>query len=142
MKAERNYENAHRERGARSSSTRADGADHASQRRVAPATAVYGDNGSIAWRDPDIRPHGFILGQMFITRLRWSLWGALNARAVGIIHVCPSSQGCTRHRGTMYLHQVRSHRGRRYFREMTLRWRNHVQRVTYSRAGGTAVFWH
>lgn len=106
------------------------------------ATVVYGDHGSINWHDPDIRPRGFILGQMFITRLRWSSWGPLEARARGIIHVCPSSQGCTRHRGTMYLHQVRSHRGHRYFREMTLRWRNHVQRVTYSRAGGTAVFWH
>ena len=107
-----------------------------------PATVVYGDNASLNWHDPDVRPHGFILGQWFITRLRWSHWGALNARAAGIIHVCPSSLGCTRHRGTMYLHQVRSHLSRRYFREMTLRWRGHVQRITYSRDGGTAVAWH
>jgi hypothetical protein len=109
---------------------------------AATATVVYGDNGSISWHDPDVRPPGFILGQMFITRLDWSHWGRLDARASGIIHVCPSSSGCTRHHGTMYLHRVRSHRGHRYFRKMTLRWRHHVEHVTYSRDGGTAVFWH
>jgi hypothetical protein len=109
---------------------------------TATATVVYGDNGSINWRDPDVRPPGFILGQMFITELHWSSWGALHASATGIIHVCPSSVGCTRHKGTMYLHHMLTHRGRKYFREMTLRWRHHVQRITYSRDGGTAVFWH
>ena len=109
---------------------------------AATATVIYGDNGSINWGDPDVQPPGFILGQMFITRLRWSHWGRTDAQADGVIHVCPSSNGCTTHNGTMNLHQVRSHRGHRYFREMTLRWGRHVEHVTYSRDGGTAVFWH
>jgi hypothetical protein len=62
-----------------------------------PATVVYGDDGSVNWHDPDIRPHGFILGQMFTTRLHWIRWGAVEARAGGIIHVCQSAKGCNRH---------------------------------------------
>ena len=111
---------------------------------AASATVVYGDNGSANWHDPDLQPPGFLFGAggFYITRPHWSHWGALNARASGIIHVCPSSSGCTRHRGTMYLHGVRSHQGRQYFQKMTVRWPNNVQRLTYGRTGGTAVVWH
>src|SRR5258708_20452986 len=94
---------------------------------AAPAPVVYGDNGSVAWHDPDIRPHGFILGQMFITRLRWSHWGALNARGASISHLFSSSQACTRHIETMYLHQVPTHRAHRFCRVITLRCRDQTQ---------------
>lgn len=104
---------------------------------------VYGDNGSFSWHDPDVRPPGFLFGagQFYITRLHWSRWGKLTANGAGVLHTCSSSAGCTRHHVTVYLHRVRRHRGRRYFRKMTLRWRHHLERLTYSRHGGTAVTW-
>jgi hypothetical protein len=41
----------------------------------------------------------------------------------------------------MFLYQVRTHNGRKYYRKLTLRWHDHVQRPTYSKHGGTLVFW-
>jgi hypothetical protein len=111
-----------------------------------PLPVVYGQSCTANWCDPDVRPHGterwiFGAGGQYITRMTWGHWNATSAGGTGTIHVCPSSAGCSRHRVSMFLHQVRSHNGRRYYRKLTLRWHNHVQRLTYSRHGGTAVLW-
>ena len=117
---------------------------------AAPLPVVYGADGSANFHDPDIKPHGhqrWIFGngtQQWITRMSWSHWGANNAHGAGTIHICTFSGGtfhCHRHHVTMLLYQVCAHKGHKYYRKLTLRWSGHVQRLTYSRHGGTAVSW-
>ncbi len=107
---------------------------------------VYGQSCHTNWCDPDVRPHGterwiFGAGNQYITAMTWSRWNNTDAYGHGTIHLCPSSQGCTRHHVSMYLHRVLWHNGRRYYQKVTLRWPGDVQRVIYSRHGGTQVFW-
>lgn len=111
-----------------------------------PLPVVYGQSCFTNWCDPDVRPHGterwiFGAGNLYITRMSWGHWGANHASGHGTIHVCPTPAGCSSHHVSMYLHDVRSHNGRTYYRGVTLRWPNHVQRITYSKHGGTLVFW-
>jgi len=118
---------------------------------AATVPVAYGHACTTSWCDPDVRPHGserWIFGaggHQWITRMTWSHWGANNAHGAGTIHTCTLSGGtihCHRHRVTMYLHDVRTHNGHKYYKRLTLRWPNHVQRLTYSRHfGGTSVFW-
>lgn len=117
--------------------------------QAATVPVLYGDDASFNWHDPDIRPHGtdrwiFGAGRQYITRMSWSHWGANNASGSGTIHRCSFSGGtfhCHRHHVRMYLYQVRSHNGHKYYRKLTLRWPNHVQRLFYGKHGGTAVWW-
>jgi hypothetical protein len=113
---------------------------------AAAKPVVYGVHCFTNWCHPEVRPHGterwiFGAGNQYITRMSWDHWNMTDAYGHGRIHICPSSSGCTRHRTSMYLHWVRSHNGRKYFKKLTLRWKGHVQRLTYAKHGGTAVTW-
>jgi hypothetical protein len=117
---------------------------------AAALPVVYGDDGSVNFHDPDVRPHGqqrWIFGaggHQWITRMSWSHWGANNAHGAGAIHTCTFSGGtfhCHRHHVTMLLYQVRKHNGHKYYSKLTLRWSGHVQRPTYRRHGSSDVFW-
>ena len=115
-----------------------------------PLPVVYGHASTVSWSDPDVRPYGterFIFGaggHQWITKMSWGHWNATNAGGAGTIHTCTLSGGtitCHRHHVTMLLYQVRTHNGHKYYSKLTLRWPNHVQRLTYARHGGTAVLW-
>ena len=110
-------------------------------------TVVYGDDGGLNFSDPDIRPVGpwdfGATGYQYITSMHWSSWGIKSARGTGTIHVCRITT-CKAHHVSLLLY---SRYGRNsgsvwYFRKLTLRWRGHVQRDSYSKHGGSDFYWN
>ena len=101
-----------------------------------PTPVVYARNNG--WHDPSRRPAGMFFGNgaaPYIHRLSWAYWGSHgNAYGQGKLHtervLCQPSAapGCTvasQRWISVFLRDVRTHGGRRYFAKMTVRFRRH-----------------
>ena len=126
---------------------------------AAPASAavslpvVYGFDCVTSFCDPDVKPPAQFFGNggLFVKGLNWTHWGHTYAFGRGTRWFNTCNPTCSagnywKSPASITVYDIRHHNGRAYFWRETLRWttRNgvhHKSRYTYTRHGGTAVFW-
>jgi hypothetical protein len=127
----------------------------ASARTLPVVYGVYPYGAVPSWHEPTVRPPSAAFGTdgvLWVRSLRWHYWNKASAYARGTRWADNCIPNCAqgtykKSPASLTMWRVRWHSGQRYFTRMTMRWTTrdgvrHKRIFSYSRAGGTDLFWH
>jgi hypothetical protein len=127
----------------------------ASARTLPVIYGAYPAGVTFSWHNPSVRPPSVWFGAdggLSVRSMRWHYWDRASAYGRGTrwANKCVPSCAAGNYNkapASLTMWRVRWHNGQRFFSRMTMRWttRNgarHKQVYSYSKAGGTELFWH